>query len=305
VTVGVTALALGSWVDLRAAPVVDAQVARTITIEAPAGGASIASPVAVRGRVSVAPFENNLVGRVFDGQGRVVGEGPVTVTSPGPGQPGMFAGTLAFAIAAVGPGRVEIADVDVADGSVLASASVSVNLVLPGAEWLDQAQPANWNARGAPLPAAPPPPPGWTPDPRCEATARPPETPEDAQVAGAGWTLFGDYRSGWGMRVVTGQANHDGMCRPLDYQVFVFASGVFAGTMSPAPMDSRSDGAWFEALIGAGGESLFASFQRYKAEDALCCPSGETEVGYRLDRAGPAPLLVPVSATTHPTGSAP
>jgi hypothetical protein len=40
-----------------------------------------------------------------------------------------------------------------------------------------------------------------------------------------------------------GTAGYDGMCRPRQYQDFVFVGSVFAGTLSPQPMDSRTDGA--------------------------------------------------------------
>src|SRR5262245_56880455 len=57
-----------------------AQAPRTITLEAPAPGATVADPVTVSGRVTVSPFENNLVGTVYDAAGQAVGRGPVTVT---------------------------------------------------------------------------------------------------------------------------------------------------------------------------------------------------------------------------------
>jgi hypothetical protein len=112
-----------------------AQVPRTITLEAPVSGAVVASPVTVRGRVTISPFENNLRGRVYDAAGRVVGEGPVAVTPNVPGSlggPGTFAAQLSFAVTAVGPGRVEVADVSAADGSLFASASANVTLGGPG-----------------------------------------------------------------------------------------------------------------------------------------------------------------------------
>jgi hypothetical protein len=110
-----------------------AQAPRTITLAAPVAGATISSPVELRGRVTVAPFENNLVGTVVDATGRTLGSGPVTVTPDDPsvlGGPGSFSGRVSFTGAGGGAGRVAVADVSQADGSVLASASVDV--VLPG-----------------------------------------------------------------------------------------------------------------------------------------------------------------------------
>jgi LppP/LprE lipoprotein/Immunoglobulin-like domain of bacterial spore germination len=279
-------------------PVATAQVPRTITIEAPGAGASVISPVAVQGRVTVAPFENNLVGRVFDGAGGLVGEGPVPVTAPGLGQPGTFSGSIPFSVSGFTPGRVEIEDVNASGGPPFATASVQVNLDTLGPAWLDQAAPVNWNGPRNPLPVAPPPPSAAPPDPRCLETLRPPETAEDQQVSAAGWGLVGQFTGGWGLRIVAGQSGFDGMCRPLSYQVFVFSGGTYAGTMSPGPMDARTDGAWQQAQIFSGGQSLSATFARYRFEDPLCCPSGSSVVTYNLDRSGEAPVLVAQNTVT-------
>src|SRR5262245_25565380 len=106
-----------------------AQAPRTITLEAPAPGATVSDPVAVRGRVTVPPFENNVVGTVYDAAGQTVGRGPVAVTPDDPGTfggPGSFSASLGFTAEAGGPGRVEVADVSQADGSIFASASADV-----------------------------------------------------------------------------------------------------------------------------------------------------------------------------------
>ena len=209
--------------------------------------------MAVQGRVTVAPFENTLVGRVYDGSGREVGRGPITVTAPDMGQPGTFSGSIPFSVSGFTPGRVEIEDVNASGGPPFATAAVQVNLDTLGPAWLDQAAPVNWNGPRNPLPVAPPPPSAAPPDPRCLETLRPPETAEDQQVSAAGWGLVGQFTGGWGLRIVTGQSGFDGMCRPLSYQVFVFSGGTYAGTMSPGPMDSRTDGAWQQALIFTAG----------------------------------------------------
>ena len=67
------------------------------------------------------------------------------------------------------------------------------------------------------------------------------------------------------------------MCRPVNLQQFVFVGGVFAGTLAPAPMVPRSDGALTDAGISAA-DRLFAFFDRYGPDDPLCCPSEETAV---------------------------
>ena len=103
-------------------------------LAAPAAGQVVTSPVAVRGRVTVGPFENTLRGTVYDATDRVVGQGPVMVTPDVSGQlggPGTFTAQLSFSGAAAGRGRVEVADVSPRDGSILASASVAVVLAGP------------------------------------------------------------------------------------------------------------------------------------------------------------------------------
>jgi LppP/LprE lipoprotein len=85
------------------------------------------------------------------------------------------------------------------------------------------------------------------------------------------------------------------MCRPLQYQDFIFVLGVFAGTLSPHNMDSRADGALGRVFIQSGSR-LTAEYDRYTAKDALCCPSGTTSVVFEI--AGEAPLVRPVSAST-------
>ena len=66
-------------------------------------------------------------------------------------------------------------------------------------------------------------------DTRCTDQARPAETDEDRAVERAGWTLFASYSAGWGVRIVRGLAGYDGMCRPMEYQGFVFVDGKLAG----------------------------------------------------------------------------
>ena len=105
---------------------------RQIVIEAPAPGAAVSSPFEVRGWVSVSPFESTLRWRVYDAAGQVVGQGPIMVDAE-MGQPGNFAGQIAFTVNAGGPGLVEIAETSAMDGSVVASATVDVVLAAPPA----------------------------------------------------------------------------------------------------------------------------------------------------------------------------
>ena len=155
--------------------------------------------------------------------------------------------------------------------------------------WID-GPPVNWNRPGMPIPTAPPMDPAA--DPRCLDLRRRPETYEDKLVAAGGWALWGSYQAGWGMVSVKALSGFDGMCRPLGFQEFVFADGVFVGTISPVLMDSRTDGAG-AVLAFTGPDSLAAVFRRYAPEDPLCCPSGMAALTYTIDRSGPSPLLVP------------
>ena len=96
------------------------------------------------------------------------------------------------------------------------------------------------------------------------------------------------------MLVVRGAANYDGMCRPRDYQDFVFVRGAFAGTLSPQPMDSRSDGAVNQVSVQSG--RVTGEYARYAPADPLCCPSRATSVVFEVS--GTPPLVRPLSSST-------
>ena len=160
------------------------------------------------------------------------------------------------------------------------------------ASWLDATKPASWNTPRLSIPAAPKL--QGAVDPRCKEAARPPQLEEDKRLREQGWDLVGAYQGGWQMLVVRGTAGYDGMCRPRQYQDFVFVRGVFVGTLAPRAMDSRTDGAL--ARVSLQSESrLTAEYARYAASDPLCCPSRTTTVVF--DVASDGPVLRPVSAS--------
>jgi hypothetical protein len=161
------------------------------------------------------------------------------------------------------------------------------------ASWLDEPIPASWNKPGLPIPAAPRI--QGNVDPRCRDLARPPQLEEDKRLRDQGWDLVGAYQAGWEILVIRGTAGHDGMCRPRQYQDFVFVRTVFAGTLSPQAMDSRTDGALGRVSLQSNSR-LTAEYVRYAATDPLCCPSRTTNVVF--DIAPDAPVLRPVSAST-------
>lgn len=164
--------------------------------------------------------------------------------------------------------------------------------------WLD-APLVPWNVPGMAVPSAPATD-GMLINPRCADLARPPETDEDQAVVDAGWRLSGAYEGGWGVKVVTGTANFDGMCRPVGYQQFVFVYGAFAGATSPVIMASRNDGAAVRAFIRAPGDGLTVEYSRYADSDPLCCPSSSSIVSFTIEGRAKAPVLAPVSVFTNP-----
>jgi LppP/LprE lipoprotein len=159
--------------------------------------------------------------------------------------------------------------------------------------WLDSGSLESWNHPGLSLPAAPP---GRkNPDPRCAQLARSPGSDEERQLRARGWDLIGAPTEGAGVRVVGAASDYDGMCRPRQFQFFVFSGGTFAGTLSPALMDSRTDGA-LNGVTLEGDRKLKARYARYAAADPLCCPSRTTTVLFSL--AGDPPILTPLTAVT-------
>jgi hypothetical protein len=100
---------------------------RTILIESPVDGSEVFTSVLIKGQVAIAPFENNLVYRIYDVSGIELAAGAITVSAPDLGAPGTFdaiiplGNTLSGAII-----RVEVQDLSAADGSLLAMDSVEL-----------------------------------------------------------------------------------------------------------------------------------------------------------------------------------
>jgi hypothetical protein len=164
----------------------------------------------------------------------------------------------------------------------------------PAASWLDASMPAPWNMPAGSVPAAPAK--EGNTDPRCGAQARPPQLDEDRHVSERGWDLIGPYQGGWETVVIGAGSGYDGMCRPLQFQNFVFVRGVFAGTLSPHTMDSRTDGVIGRVWLQSDGR-LVAEYSRYASSDALCCPSASTSVTFQIS--GTPAVVTPVSASTN------
>ncbi|MBW4698804.1 MAG: LppP/LprE family lipoprotein [Aphanocapsa lilacina HA4352-LM1] len=187
----------------------------------------------------------------------------------------------------------------IAIGTALALQTQSVaQTSTASTSWLDQPL-ANWNKPGGAVPKAPKPEGDAPTVGRCVEQVRAPASAEDRAVVGAAWKLFGPLQIFSGTSLVTAAASVDGMCRPMQYQAFVFVGGKFAGTLSPVPMNSRTDGASQTIYLTNPG-FLNVAFSRYAEQDALCCPSRTSLVGYKIERRGKQPLLVPTSVSTNP-----
>ena len=180
--------------------------------------------------------------------------------------------------------------------SALGTFSVILSLLLPlpasarDETWL-AGDLTSWNTPGMAIPTAPTV--DGNPDPRCAERERPAETTEDDALIAVGWRLFLPYQRGWGVTLVSGLAGYDGMCRPLGYQSFVFVDGVFAGTISPEPMDSRTTGAASDVNLWYA-DQVSAEYLRYAPDDPLCCASSTDSVNLAIEDTPDGPLLNPV-----------
>jgi hypothetical protein len=178
------------------------------------------------------------------------------------------------------------------------AASVAFAQTQGSASWLDEPL-VSWNQAGMPLPT-PVPPTGYSLNPSCASSLRWAETPQDQALVDAGWSLQAAYQAGWGTTAVDGASSYDGMCRPLGYNGFVFVNGVFAGTISPDPMDSRSTGAGSVTSLQNG--QILARYVRYAATDPLCCPSmPAVDVTFEVQSTPDGPVLVPISKYVEST----
>ena len=158
--------------------------------------------------------------------------------------------------------------------------------------WVDRVT-ETWNAPGAGIPV---PPSSQEPRPALAKRCAPFVATGGAAVAAiaqAGWTPFlhlDKQITRDDVEVVGGMAAATPDCQPAVFNLFVFAGGRFAGTLSPSPMSAAQDGAAGPVRL-AGTDMILAEFSRYTPADAACCPSSVARVTYRIKRAGPAPVL--------------
>jgi heat shock protein HslJ len=147
--------------------------------------------------------------------------------------------------------------------------------------WLDRPI-QNWNRVGTDFPKLPRPTGNTTEIAKqCLEQVRPPETPAERALTRQGWKLYGSVQNYGITKVITATSNFDGMCRPVQFQAFVYWEGRYAGTLSPVAMDSRSDGAIANIYLSSV-TSLSVDFHRYRDSDPLCCPSRMSTVSFSL-----------------------
>ena len=93
---------------------------RTITIEFPTDGTEVFRSVPIKGDVAIAPFENNLVYRIYDLGGVELAIGSITVTSADLGAPGTFDQNILLGNVLSGAViRIKVQDISAEDGCFL------------------------------------------------------------------------------------------------------------------------------------------------------------------------------------------
>jgi len=106
---------------------------RKITITYPDLGPAVSSVALIKGNVTIAPFENNLVYTVYDAEMTERAQGPVPVEAPDFSAPGIFELTLGLLdLGCTGRVFMTISDLSAADGSILAMDSIELEVFAPG-----------------------------------------------------------------------------------------------------------------------------------------------------------------------------
>jgi len=160
--------------------------------------------------------------------------------------------------------------------------------------WLDRPL-VNWNKQSTELPR-----PVVSIDQqeiqtRCPNLLRQADSPFEHELVNAGWLLYGALQSFGVAKVVTAMSGADNECRPLGYQAFVYYGDSYAGTLSPAPMDSLTNGALMTIRL-MSANNISAEFGRYKENDSPCCPRRVSYVTYEVStdeplRFGPVEII--------------
>ncbi len=102
---------------------------RIITIEQPLAGSDVSGSVQVKGTVTISPFENNLVYAIYNEKGEDLIRGPFPVQSEDLGGPGTFDNPIDLGDIPIGSViRLELSELSMADGSLLAMDSVGLKV---------------------------------------------------------------------------------------------------------------------------------------------------------------------------------
>ncbi len=161
-------------------------------------------------------------------------------------------------------------------------------------DWLDMKPLPNWNSRSRAILQTKKMPSGELV--QCGKFVRQPTLAADKLLAKSGWTLVGPAQVYGKTTVVSWAQGFDGMCRPREFQTLVFVGNRVAGTLSPGPMDSRTDGSLVNVKM-TSETTLTAEYVRYRPSDALCCPYKTEAVTFIIKPDGANFLLTPESKT--------
>ena len=102
---------------------------RSITIDAPVDGQSVSGTVELKGTMPIAPFENNLRLAIYDSAGNLLSEAAFMVDAEDVGMPAVFNNSITLPEIPTGSLlRIELSDLSMADGSLIAMDSVSVEV---------------------------------------------------------------------------------------------------------------------------------------------------------------------------------
>jgi len=127
---GVTHLATTQITIGAAAP--DVRIAEPgperIAILSPAPGDAVRAGTAHVEGQALASFEQTLIARIYDVQGTLIGEAPITVQAPDYGVWGSFGVDVPYRAASAGAGRIVVLDPSPAFGQALHLASVEVQI---------------------------------------------------------------------------------------------------------------------------------------------------------------------------------
>ncbi len=124
---------------------------------------------------------------------------------------------------------------------------------------------------------------------------------EEKAVSRRGWFVIDSSGFGHGVIIVEGAWDLDGMCRPDQYQEFVFLNGRFVGTLSPLEMNSRADGASSRITMLPSGK-IRVEFLRYTDNDPRCCASRISEATFEIRKRKGRNVIVLEGVQTRPAG---